>query len=117
MFGKKFIHCIAITTIFMIILNGCAKTEVLWDTVADIEEQKPQTEDEPVETAEDTLQMQDESVSAIVGTWQNIPDPEKEWMASYKTCFSSDGRAVHYGFRNVDFGSWTQEGDIYTVRD
>ena len=115
MFGKKFIHCIAITTIFMIILNGCAKTEVLWDTVADIEEQKPQTEDEPVETAEDTLQMQDESVSAIVGTWQNIPDPEKEWMASYKTCFSSDGRAVHYGFRNVDFGSWTQDGDIYTV--
>ena len=115
MFGKKFIHCTAITTIFMIILNGCAKTEVLWDTVADIEEQKPQTEDEPVETAEDTLQMQDESVSAIVGTWQNIPDPEKEWMASYKTCFSSDGRAVHYGFRNVDFGSWTQDGDIYTV--
>lgn len=115
MFGKKFIHCIAITTIFMIILNGCAKTEVLWDTVADIEEQKPQTEDEPVETAEDTLQMQDEPVSAIVGTWENAPDPEREWMTSYKTCFSQDGRAVHYGFRNVDFGTWTQDGDVYTV--
>lgn len=115
MFGKKFIRCIAITTIFMIILTSCAKTKVPRDTDAEIEEQNSQVEDELAEFVDDTLQMPDESVSAIVGTWQNTPDPKKEWMTSYKTCFSPDGRAVHYGFRNVDFGTWTQDGDIYTV--
>lgn len=58
---------------------------------------------------------EDGAVNAIVGTWQNTPDPEREWMTSYQTCFSPDGRAVHNGFRNVDFGTWAQDGDIYTV--
>ncbi len=115
MFGEKFIRCIAVTMIFMAVLTGCAKTEVPQDTDAEIEEQMPQAEGESAEAAEDTLQMPDEPVGAIVGTWENAPDPEREWMTSYKTCFSPDGRAVHYGFRNVDFGTWTQDGDVYTV--
>ena len=64
---------------------------------------------------EDTSNEEDKTDSVIVGTWKNIPDAEKEWMTSYRTCFSPDGRVAHYGGRNVDIGTWVQEGDVYTA--
>lgn len=74
------------------------------------------TPEETEDSAEEVLEnWKKNTANVIVGTWKNIPDPEKEWMTSYRTCFSEDGRAVHYGFRNVDFGTWTQDGDICTA--
>lgn len=71
-----------------------------------------ETEDRTKENQENG---EESAANMIVGTWKNIPDPEKEWMTSYRTYFSADGRAVHYGGRNVDIGTWIQEGDIYTA--
>lgn len=73
------------------------------------------TEEQKQATAEETVDEEDETVSMIVGTWKNIPDAEKEWMTSYRTCFSPDGQVVHYGGRNFDIGTWVQEGDVYTA--
>lgn len=79
------------------------------EIAADIPEE---TEDS---TEEGHAKGEENAANVIVGTWKNIPDPEKEWMTSYRTCFSADGRAVHYGGRNVDIGTWVQERDIYTA--
>lgn len=75
----------------------------------------PLPEETENRTKEDVENREEKAANVIVGTWKNIPDQEKEWMTSYKTCFSPDGQAVHYGGRNVDIGTWEQEGDIYTA--
>ncbi|MBD5552341.1 MAG: hypothetical protein HDQ96_14420 [Lachnospiraceae bacterium] len=80
-----------------------------------IEEDPADEEETPDYIEEDSADEEVETVPMIVGTWKNIPDAENEWMTSYRTCFSPDGRVVHYGGRNVDIGTWVQEGDVYTA--
>lgn len=94
-------------------------TEIAADSLEDAKDRTGadlENGEETEDSAEEVLEnWKKNTANVIVGTWKNIPDPEKEWMTSYRTCFSADGRTVHYGFRNVDFGTWTQDGDICTA--
>lgn len=95
-------------------------TEIAADIIPEETEERMEEDQKNGEETEDSAEKDPENgeenaSNVIVGTWKNIPDPEKEWMTSYKTCFSADGRAVHYGFKNVDFGTWTKDGDICTA--
>lgn len=108
----------------VLLVSGCGQAAPAYGPEGEYagEPDKVNTEiaaDIPEETADRTEEDQENgeesAANVIVGTWQNKPDPEREWMTSYKTCFSPDGRAVHYGGRNVDVGTWIQEGDIYTA--
>lgn len=52
-----------------------------------------------------------ESMDPIVGTWSNRPRYSTEierWMKEYETCFSEEGKVVHYGNRNMDTGTWVR---------
>lgn len=77
---------------------------------------------ETEENAEPPGQAADskEEPDKIVGTWKNArgnyySSEIEEWIKLYKTCFSPDGKVVHYGNRNVDFGTW-ERLDEMTVR-
>ena len=59
----------------------------------------------------------------VVGTWKTFTYKKhsslQNWVADYYTCFSPDGRVVHYGHRNVDVGRWerTDENTVTAVFD
>lgn len=79
-----------------------------------------------VPEAEGNTEVQEQMMNSkgeldkIVGTWKNARENYysseiEKWVKLYKTCFSPDGKAVHYGNRNVDIGTW-ERLDEKTVR-
>ncbi len=67
-------------------------------------------------TEEDSEEKQQEEgkqgiAKIIVGTWSVEENNKGDWLTLFQTRFSADGRVVHFGHRNADFGRWEQKGE------